>query len=318
MQYRKALLILLLFASCKKDLLHYKSVQQLDTHTTADRLDRILFIDNNNGFIVGGQRFSNACILRTTDGGYRWSYGSYPAAGKEMFGIVASAKGNLYSIGLDGKLLSSTDTGNSWQFNQLRYLPYTDMAFIDSNHIQLVGGESFNSGLRSLLDIRNNSVTYDSLSYQLNKVKFISATTGYTCGYGIALKSTDGGTTWNFLPVQGDDFTGMTIQGNDIWLCGYNGCVFHSGDAGANWERLRNGNDITLIKYNLQDIIFKDKLNGWAVGENGVVIHSVDGGHNWSQYDQFTTNGLMCINICANGDLLVAGYNGTLYRLNVQ
>ncbi|MDR3678692.1 MAG: YCF48-related protein [Flavipsychrobacter sp.] len=318
MHRNSILLILFLFAACKKDLLHYKSVQQLDAHTTTDRFDRILFVNNNVGFIVGGQRFANASILKTTDGGYTWNYTTYPNAGKEIFGIVASPNGTLYCIGFDGKLLYSADTGNTWQFKQMMYLPYTDMAVIDSNHIFLTGGSSFNSGFTSIMDTRNLTQTYDSLAYQLNRTKFSNSSTGFTCGYGAALKSIDAGHSWNFLQVGGDDFTGIDVHGSEMWVCGYNGGIYHSTDAGCSWEKLRNGNDLTLIRYNLQDIVFKDSQNGWAVGENGVVIHSIDGGHNWSQYDQFTSNGLKCVSICANGDLLVAGYNGALYRLNVQ
>jgi photosystem II stability/assembly factor-like uncharacterized protein len=315
-RYTTLLLFIFLFTACKKDLLHYKSVQQLDSHTTADRFNRILFVNNTTGFIAGGQRFSNASILKTTDGGYSWAYTTYPAAGKEIFSIIASPAGKLYSIGFDGKL--SSNTGNTWQFNQVNFLPYNDLAIMDSTHIALVGGVSFNSGFRCVLDIKSMVETYDSLPYQLNRIIYTSNTTGFACGYGVALSTANAGSTWNYMPVQGDDFTGMDIHGSEIWMCGYNGGIYHSTNAGNNWEKLRNGNDITLVSYQLLDIVFKDSQNGWAVGENGVVIHSVDGGHNWSQYNNFTSNGLRCISICPNGDLLVAGYNGALYRLNLQ
>ena len=98
-------------------------------------------------------------------------------------------------------------------------------------------------------------------------------------------------------------------------MCGSNGGIYHTYNGGNSWERFRNGNDISLPRYHLQSIIFKDNLNGWAVGESGKMIHTDDGGRHWEEYDQFTTSNLFSVAICPNGDLLVAGDGGALYRI---
>src|SRR5689334_11894607 len=112
-----------LLVSCKKDLLHYKSAQKIESGTS-DRLNDILFINDSTGFIVGGQRFASATILVTQDGGYTWKDTAFAEAGKELFGISQSPDGNIYTCGYDGKLLYSTDGGQQWTFKQLVYNPY--------------------------------------------------------------------------------------------------------------------------------------------------------------------------------------------------
>ncbi len=306
------------FVSCKKDLLSFQSVQQLNSYTTNDRLNRILFVNDTLGFIVGGQRFYNAVILTTRDGGYSWQKNTFPQAGKEMFGITQSASGSIYACGYDGKLLYSNDMGSTWNFSQMQYLTEQDLTFTDSTHAIVVGGVSFYSGSMSYINDYGGLIKWDSLNYQLNRIKMLNNKLGYLCGYGVISKTTNGGQSWNILQVQGDDFTGIDIHndGNELWVCGYNGSVFHSSDAGKNWERLRNGDDFTIAHYHLLDIFFANSQDGWAVGENGLVLYSNDGGHHWMQYEHFTDNGLRSLSLRPNGDLIVCGDNGALYRIH--
>jgi photosystem II stability/assembly factor-like uncharacterized protein len=303
------------FSSCKKDLLQFQSIQQLNSHTTVDRFNKILFVNNTVGFVVGGQRFYNATILMTTDGGYTWNYNSFPNAGKGLYGITQMPAGGVYVCGFDGKLLHTNNLGSTWSFNQMQYMVYTGLAFPTPQQGILVGGTSFNYGYITYIDSVGNFIRWDSLNYQLNCIKMANSSTGYICAYGTMLKTTNGGQAWNALNISGEDFTGIDITGNDIWVCGYNGSVYHSGNAGNSWQKERNGNDITIAHYRLLDIVFKDAQNGWAAGEDGVVIRTYDGGQHWSQYSQFTASTLHSIAICPNGDLLVAGDNGALYRL---
>ncbi len=146
----------------------------------------------------------------------------------------------------------------------------------------------------------------------------VSPSAGYVIGYGTVMKTTDRGNTWNFQNVQGDNFEAMDIHGEEIWMCGYNGSIYHTADGGNNWTRLRNGNDVTLPRYYLMDIVFKDGQNGWAVCDNGKMIHTDDGGQHWEEYDQFTTSSLRSIALCPNGDLIAAGDNGNIFRVSTQ
>lgn len=308
----------ILFGACKKDLLPVYHVEKLDTHTSLDRFNRILFINDEVGFIVGGQRFDSCAILMTTNSGATWTHLSFPNAGKELFGVTRTPSGSIYTCGFDGKVLYSQNSGNTWGFTQSEYLVYNDIAFPNMKQGIAVGGISYNTGFIAYLDTLGNFIRWDSVGYQLNRIQMADANTGYICAYGTVLKTIDAGNDWNALGVDGDDFTGISIRGNNIWICGYNGCIFHSSDGGNSWQKQRNGNDVTLIRYRLLDILFTDTQNGWAVGENGVVIHSSDGGANWAQYDKFTNSSLRSIAVSPLGSFLVAGDNGSVYHFQAN
>lgn len=309
------LVIAILFNSCKKDLLHFNMVQKVENFGDSDKLNKILFLNDTIGFVVGGERFSDALIITTKDGGNTWSQAHFPQVGKGIYDITASPSGAIHAIGFDGKFLYSIDTGKTWLFRQLYYYPFSSIAFTDTAHYIVVGGISFNEGQIIITDTTGTVSSTLPLTWQLNAVKMVDSKVGYVCGFGTVMKTIDGGQNWNILNVSGDNFTSMDIHGDEIWICGSNGSVFHTNDGGSNWERLRNGNDITIVNYHLNYIYFKDQQNGWAVGEQGKVIHSDDGGHHWMEYDQFTTSALFCIALCPNGNLLVTGENGAFYKI---
>jgi photosystem II stability/assembly factor-like uncharacterized protein len=130
------------------------------------------------------------------------------------------------------------------------------------------------------------------------------------------LKTTDGGKTWGYQNVKNDNFTAISaINENNLWICGINGSIYHTVNGGNDWERKRNGNDLTKPKYHLHDLLFIDDSNGWAVGEDGLVVQTSDGGSHWTEYEKFTTNALHSIVMLPDGNLLVCGDNGGIYKL---
>lgn len=310
------LLALLTAASCKKGTIEWKEVQKIETYTK-NKLNEIHFTDNSYGYIAGGSRFLEANILSTTDGGNNWTTGSYPEAGKGMYGIGTAPSGRVMTIGFDGKLLYSDDKGATWNFVQLTpWFTYKDVAFKSDNTGIVIGGNSFNSGMIVMIDANGQNTGEDSMGIELNKIVMTDDMTGYITGYGVVMKTTDGGKNWDILNIKNDNFTGIHIHNqNEIWVCGIAGSIHHSADGGANWEQYRNGNSVSNGNFTLKDIYFADSQNGWAVGEKGLVIKTTDGGRNWVRYKTFTKNALNDIHPTPDGNLMVAGDEGGLYKL---
>lgn len=302
--------------SCKKEKLAWQDVTQLESHCT-HRLNTVRFINDTLGFVVGGIRFDKATILTTRNGGNTWSLQDFPDAAKSIFGIAQKPTGEICAVGFDGKLLKTADEGKTWNFHQLNsYEAYKDLAFIEPSTGILIGGISFNHGVMAYINDQNEIYRYDTFEYELNDIEMRNNRTGYVCGTGVVMKTSDGAVSWHIQDIANDNFTAIHANSEqELWVCGYNGGIYHTTNGGEKWEQLRSGNDIKKPRYRLLDIYFKDAMNGWAVGEEGVVIHTNDGGHGWKLYKKFTNAALRSISRSPDGNLIVCGDNGTLYKL---
>lgn len=317
---REAYLFILILSSilsaCRKDRLHPEGLEKVDMHTTTDRLNKILFLNDNVGFVVGGNRFDNAAILKTVDGGSTWSYQSFSDNDKGIYGITNALFNRLYTIGWMGILNISEDEGDTWQKKQTLYEEYKDLAFAHQNRVVAVGGISFITGYIMYLDADGSVIKRDSLAHELNDIENVDGKTAYICGYGVVYKTADSMKTWELLDVKNDNFTAIhAYENNSLWMCGYNGSIFHSEDGGGRWEKKRNGNAITKPRYRLLDIAFADALHGYAVGENGLVIYTDDGGGHWMEYQSFTHVHLRSIAIKNDGTVFICGDEGSLFRM---
>lgn len=301
---------------CKKAKLKWSQAEKIESYTDS-RLNKILFSNSGKGFIAGGKRFEAANILTSNDNGSSWNLGNYPEAGKALYGIAQSSTGRLAVTGFDGKLLISDDDGDNWTLQQLSpWYSYKDLVLFSDNSGIVIGGNSFNSGIILRVDATGVVTNYDSMSIEFNKIVMTDEMTGYITGYGVVMKTTDGGNTWSYLDIRNDNFTGIHIIGNEIWVCGIAGSIFHSTDSGNSWDKLRNGNSVTNGNFTLKDIYFADNMLGWAVGEKGLVIQTTDGGNSWTRYETFTKKALHDICPTPDGHLMVAGDDGTLYKLH--
>ena len=75
---------------------------------------------------------------------------------------------------------------------------------------------------------------------------------------------------------------------------------------------------INIFGYNLQrvDIIhFINNKKGYVAGEDGILLYTSDGGNTWNPIDGFPKSTFRFISPCSNGDLLIGGDYGTLFRM---
>lgn len=308
-------LLYMLLPACKKDQLKLSSVFVMDAHTTA-RLNKVRFLGSKVCLIAGGEKFHQAIVLKSTDGGFHWQADTIAQAGKAMYGLTIAPTGKIYMCGMDGAVVSTPDTGRTWGFGRLfDWGFYVSAAFPTADTGIFLSTSTSERGMLTVADTNMNIIRQQAFSFGLNNIYMLNHSTGYICGFGAVLKTIDGGNTWSFLNVKGDNFTCMDIHGDEIWMCGINGGVYHSNDAGANWETLRNGNDISLPAYRLNGVVFMDPVNGWAAGDDGILLHTDDGGHHWMEYERFTTSSFRALALYPDKYLLLAGDNGALYRV---
>ena len=302
--------------SCKKDVLHPHSVQKLNSNTS-NSLYNVKFVNDSVCIIGGGDTWNQTTVLRSTDGGYSWQSIPFPNVGKAMFGLSLSPERvGVYLCGVDGDVLSSKDNGLNWEFARIGdWMHYVGGTFINKDTGVFVNTVLQKQGTVTQVDSTFNIIDQQTFQFGLNNIYMISASTGYILGYGAVQMTTDYRRSWTVLNVADDNFIALDVHGEEMWMCGYNGSVYHTLDAGIHWDKQRNGNDISIPHYGFLDIRFKDRLNGWVCCDNGKLLYTNDGGNHWMEYVQFTTSALRSIALCPNGDLLLVGDNGSIYRV---
>ena len=312
------LFFVLLMTSCRKDLLHWQRVTRINTGTTA-RMNRILFLEDGTGIISAGAKFDQARIFISSDNGNTWISREVPDMPVGLYGISTVPGSNKLVFSAEyGNIISTGDQGGTFEARKVSGMLefISAIAFTGTDRCVGITDLTRDSGAVFCTDGSARLLQFRRYNYPLHDMKFFGPETGFVAGSGVVMKTTDGGNTWHNLPVIGDDFRHISaLDANRIWICGYNGTVIRTLDGGNSWKKLRNGNDITLPRYHLEGIWFRDEQHGYAVGEQGLVCYTDDGGTHWMEFDRFTDDALFFIAPCADGQLIVGGENGSLYKL---
>lgn len=129
--------------------------------------------------------------------------------------------------------------------------------------------------------------------------------------YGLIIKTTDGGRSWNILSPPESIFFYDTFFINEQvgWICGERGKIFYTSNGGDSWEQ-----QSTPTNNGLYRIFFTSEVNGWAVGSANTILYTNDGGQNWQQQtsENYVTFAGVCFKNSQEGFIL--GTKGTLLR----
>ncbi len=111
-------------------------------------------------------------------------------------------------------------------------------------------------------------------------------------GYGVILRTTDGGSTWIRQGVPGeipdmDTECVAAIDAQNAWVVGGeldDGIILRTRDGGHTWQQQEIPEDAQGNE--LSGIFALDGDTAWAVGAEGVILHTTDGGLIWTQQGQ--------------------------------
>jgi len=310
-----SLLLLSCLASCKKDTLSPIRLTKLETHTT-DPLHAAQLINDSEIIVVGGDRFLRSRILWSKDSGFNFQLAATANIPKAVYGVAKGLNNCIWAMAFDAKLVKSFDRVH-WDYLQINnWQPYKKVLPLKSNLLIAIGGVSFDQGIISTLDSNGTILNNFLYNFECNDLKDLGDGMLLVAGYGVFMKSIDYGLTWETQSIKNDNFKAIcALNGNEYFTCGYNGSIYHTIDGGNHWECLRNGNALQEKSYRLLAIYFTNSNKGYAVGEGGIVLYTADGGHNWKPIAGFPKATFRFISPCPNGDLLIGGDYGSLYRL---
>jgi photosystem II stability/assembly factor-like uncharacterized protein len=256
----------------------------------------IAFYDSLNGYISGFEE-----IYRTSNGGNSWETFSFSLGDAIWFyGITAPNQNLIYAAGRWGRMVYSSDGGNSWEQRSSGPLStFRDVSFYNENY-----GIAIGDGIFTTSDGGNNWIVSTGIG-PLYRCTRPSLNYCFAAGAYNLLKSTDKGFTWTRHPVSDNNYFQTisfedTLNGIASTLSGSSPKIFRTFDGGENWQHIT-----TLGGYDLKDICFIDSVTVYACG-NGV-LKSTDGGYNWININYTGLSGIQFLNSLTG--FAVGGHN---------
>jgi len=248
---------------------------QQNSNTTND-LYSVSFIDHQNGW--GGGK--DGVLLKTSDGGISWQTGSIFPYILNIYGLVfindsiacaAIDAANPFQ-GHYGKILRTTDVGNSWEtVYEINGTSFFDFSSVQNN-VWSVGARSITASSTNYGETWN--FLYSPTPHWLFGVYFVNDSTGWAVGGGtdteLIVNSTDAGGSWQIQKLSYQYKTLHAIYFTNIrngWTVGADGNILKTINGGVNWFLFESPTTNYLRK-----IQFPEVNTGYAVGANGTII----------------------------------------------
>lgn len=304
---------------CKKDTI--TAIWEQQNSNTNLNLCSAFFFTPDTGYICGGLQYTDAIILKTENAGFTWQPITLNPSfnNKIIFDIFFLHPNKGFAAAYDCRIL--TNNNNNWQLTQANINNHAWQGLRAINFANdtlgfIAGGLAYNQGSIFKTTNGGNNWTYQYFPTELRDIYFTSYLTGYACGYGIVYKTTDSGTTWNPLNIDGDFFMGIHFPNKDVgYVVGNQGTIAKTTNEGLTWEKLRNGNALLKKKQHFEDVFFENEEKGYIVGQN-IFWVTQNAGQTWNQVDGIDFENFNAIYITKPGQGFVVGNNGTIVKFH--
>jgi photosystem II stability/assembly factor-like uncharacterized protein len=291
------------------------------------------YYDQNNVWLVGS--LSTVGIYKSTDGGMTWVNKYYPTDTSSHAGNdISFVNPTTLFVGCNkGKILKTTDGGDSWQAIYTSDLTYANskIYFFDANSGYSLATNGSATKIFKTTDGGINWTITATIAADMEAMDFYSPTVGIATGGNGNLWYTSNGSTWTKGTTSGwpqisysrtDQWGVKFINATTAVSCGWGSIAIgfeptiflKTTDGGASWV-YQNQADQNRTYVNFKSIYFKDLSNGIAVGGSTypgtVICRTSDGGANWiplSAVAGFSPNIVMGL----NDRVIVSGNNGDI------
>ncbi len=262
------------------------------------------FADCNNGIAAG-----TSTITVTRDGGKTWIDRGRPDFAASFYSIngfayrnsnpaqayFAVTNGTIYYTGDTAITLDPVYTDPQLSFNDLATVGRDSVWAIGFNTSSVPAASRTSKIYRSINAGASwtvyNGFPVGTLAPNITEIEFPSRLIGYAAGSRDTIyKTTDGGLTWNKLPLPSPGVTPQltykdmyAVNDNLVFLVG-NGFprrqVLRTTDGGATWQDI-SGNLIAQGSGNFNSVLFQDANNGYVMTP-GLMFKTTNGGTTWT------------------------------------
>jgi len=248
-------------------------------------------------------------IARSTDAGV-WQNADQPLTPYLSNRTSALRGQELYSSGLNGKTLRSLDFGLTWTPISLQTTEaVNDMVFSSVD-------DGLSCGSNGMVRRFNGSV------WQAAAVQSSAELNACHTGFGYRLVAGAAGTirrgvlsNWDTInsPLLTTWYDILMRDSLSGYICGSNGSIIKTNDAGLSWQTVMTGFPTILRKL----LLSGDTI--WAAGDMGIIMESSDAGNSWIR--KAITPGLDIYSLAFNrvsGKGFLVGKNGLLREFGTQ
>jgi len=124
---------------------------------------------------------------------------------------------------------------------------------------------------------RSSSATGAAVAKTSSSLSSSSSSSWSLSADGQVQRSFDSGKTWQIVPVgSGIQFRAISSIGNDVWVGGAAGTLYHSADSGGSWTKAD-----AAFTGDIAHIEFSNAQNGLVSTADGEVWSTSDGGQSW-------------------------------------
>lgn len=252
--------------------------------------------------VVVGRR---GVVLTSDDNGAHWTQARVPVS-TDLLAVNFPTASLGWAVGHAGVILHTRDGGLTWE-RQLDGRSLPDLLIRHSKPAADAGDE------RAARDLKEAELfKSDGPGRPLFDVLFSDATHGIVIGaYNLALRTEDGGRTWQ--PVgdlvdnpQGLHLYGLVRAAGTLWIAGEQGLVLKQDPATGRFERVA-----TPYQGSFFGITGRDQEIA-VFGLRGNALRSRDGGKNWERLETGTQGNLTGGTYLAGGRLVLTSAAGEL------
>jgi photosystem II stability/assembly factor-like uncharacterized protein len=306
----------LFFLNCKKEKFYPSWIEH--NSPTELTLNAVHFTDDSTGHIVGGNVWNNDIYLKTIDGGTTWLIDSLN--GKEIYHMQFNGDNNGFAVALGGDFYFKDTPQNNWEYYNLGFPfeTFRGVSFWEKENGIIVTGGAFRSG--KIIQVSNNfeASIVDSFEQELSAVFHSEKNIVHAVGYGIVLRSADGGNTWEKKDIIGDFFRAIHFPTSKVgYAVGQSGSIIKTTDAGENWKFIRNGDAISTSNKTFRSVFFIDEDHGYVVGHDGLFWRTKNGGDNWEIMPDLPEVDLHHIFV-QNGRGFIVGKKGKIFSFETN